>query len=400
MDKRLEIKIDQFDLTFQFNEQFQIMANEEMSHELEHRHFVDSVTFISALVERLQLENVFGQSQNRSGINFYNNVVAFGDYGNTSIMFGYSSSKREMGVMIHFTAQGLERYLSFRQKDNPNFTALDLAKEIQRICILSRGSLKFSRLDIACDFIGYGIKIDSVAKKILKQEYIAQKDRLSKNGSIGTYDIDLHLGEVSSSFNAIAGSDGFETIYLGNRSGKGNFLRIYNKYKDSFVKKKLTSDALNQTDWIRYELEIKFGQEGQFYFEQFCKLNSQEYEKWLASEVLSRFRIVTKLGRDTIITKELKRISDNQVNARASVVALEDKDLEQSKEHFKSGTSGFQSLLFKIRALEGEHGLREFIDSLIDYQYHEYEPTQAVNSWIENQSVSNKLPEIVFEDLK
>lgn len=387
MDKRVEIKIDQFNLTFQFEEQFSIVDEEEINQDLEHRHFTESVLFIHKIVNQLGFEEVFGKYQDRGGVNFYNRVIAFGDYGETALLIGYSNLKREMGIMFHFTAQGLERYISFKRQSQADYTAMNLIQNMNLVVSDVSGSFKFTRMDIATDFIGYEINIDKVANKVLKGLYKAQNERTNKHGTVTTHDINLHLGAPNSLYNAISGSSGIETLYLGNRSGKGNFLRIYDKYRDLFTKGRLTKATFNQTDWVRYELEIKFDSSGQFYFNQFLDLeDSSDYERWLASEVLSRFRLVTDFNRPTVFSEVLTQIANGRVNARAKAEVKEFKDLEESKEHFMSGSSGFQSLLYKIKHIEGQSGIDKFIKELLDYQEEKYEPSKVVLNYVEQNS--------------
>ncbi|HFI0155704.1 TPA: hypothetical protein ACGOSA_001979 [Streptococcus suis] len=100
--------------------------------------------------------------------------------------------------------------------------------------------------------------------------------------------------------------------------------------------------------------------------------NNKDYSIWIANSVLDFFRLRTNKGRDTDIARAIEEITLGKRNANPVIERRIDKTIEERKERFKSGNSGFQQLLSDIQKEQGTKGIVDFLKELYDYQLEEF----------------------------
>ncbi|HFI0783847.1 TPA: replication initiation factor domain-containing protein [Streptococcus suis] len=374
MEKIVNVKVDQFRIMFMF---YEVDGISEGFHEKQ------SMDLIFRISEKLNFEEYFGPVRSSNGYDGYNRVYAYGEPGSTYLLAGYSSKSRKNGVSFDFKAVGLEKYLAEAgAAKGKDYQFYDFIKDIKDAIIETKfymfGQLKLGRYDLAVDFINWNMSLDRIYKKIKSKEYeFYKRDRRAvpeKNNIYGYKKIDLKLDDIRKRLSIYATTE-TETIYIGDRKkSNGSFLRIYNKYIESYSNGKLTDLTKNQTDWIRYEVELKPDRANGIELVRSIGniKNNKEYSIWIANSVLDFFRLRTNKGRDTDIARAIEEITLGKRNANPVIERRVDKTIEERKERFKSGNSGFQQLLSDIQKEQGTKGIVDFLKELYDYQLEEF----------------------------
>ena len=110
--------------------------------------------------------------------------------------------------------------------------------------------------------------------------------------------------------------------------------------------------------------------------------DDEQLSKFNSSLIINHFRLVTKNNNDTSFISDLYKL--NKISKIGVIPNKRDEfNLEKSKEHFLSGKSGLQSLLYKIKTLIGEEAMEDYINEILDYQKNIYVPSKNDLIYIE-----------------
>lgn len=359
MKNKVNMKVDQFNLVYVFR-------STNISPEA---HNDECLAIISEVVTQLDFEKYYGEIIQGSAYNGYDVVYNYGDYGSQYLKIAYSSTNRAMGISFDFKAKGLEKYLSEaseHKKDNYQFYHLvqDFIHFFSDPSLEEVGILKLGRHDFAIDFIDWGIKLDDYYEKLKTERYSLHRvdGRVKQaDGSYGYRKIDLQLDSLNPKLSHI-GKKEIETIYVGRR-GEELFLRIYNKYLESYSKASLTPDSESLTDWIRYEVEMKHSKvQSLNKIEEIKKIkDNHDYFIWIANNVLNYMRLKTDKGRDTKIMRALEEIANGNRNASVLIEKRTDKSIFQRMNYFLHGNSGLPQLLKDIEIELGVDAVDDFL---------------------------------------
>lgn len=350
MEKEIRLNCDYITFTFQFKD-LKAKSFEKLS---------------DTIIKGLNFDSLYKIVQGKPH-NGYNNCRNVQKNGNTLVSIQYHDKMTVMGLSLSFLGSGIEDYLTTKKTN-----LYDVATLLMKLTNENKykGDWKITRYDAAADFINYGINLNKINNKLEKGELKFQQ--LSKRSNSGNY-----IDRVKQNVKIIGSGNTIETIYVGNRSNKGAFLRFYNKKKE-LEKKKSFSNNSTIEDWFRYEVELKLEKEpGVDLFMKLSSVNDNEQlSKFNSSLIINHFRLVTKNNNDVSFISDLYKF--NKLSEIGNIIPnkRDEFSLEKSKEHFLSGKSGLQSLLYKIKNLIGEEAMEEYINEILDYQKNIYEPTK------------------------
>lgn len=341
MKKEIRLNCDYITFTFQFKD-LKAQPFEKLS---------------DTIIKGLNFDSLYKIVQGKPH-NGYNNCKNVQKNGNTLVSIQYHDKMTVMGLSLSFLGSGIEDYLTTKKTNLYDVATLlmNLTNENKY-----KGDWKITRYDAAADFINYGINLNKINNKLEKGELKFQQ--LSKRSNSGNY-----IDRVKQNVKIIGSGNTIETIYVGNRSIKGAFLRFYNKKKELENKKSFSNNSIIE-NWFRYEVELKLEKEPGI--DLFMKLSSvndnEQLSKFNSTLIINHFRLVTKNNNDTSFISDLYKL--NKISKIGVIPNKRDEfNLEKSKEHFLSGKSGLQSLLYKIKTLIGEEAMEDYINEILDYQ--------------------------------
>lgn len=363
MDKRIELRVDQLSFTFKFE-------NEEVN-SIEHSQRCKSM--IRKIINEFYLLDIFVSCEDLKGRNGYSDGKRFVINNSEMMSFAYSKTMQNMGLFFELRATGFEHLLAV--------TGLSFSGFMEKLNDLTEresfpGSWKMTRYDVAADLFNYGISLNKINNKILKESL--KFKQLSKRGD-GTkrnyIDRVLNLDER---VKHVGTGQNIETLYVGTRQGKSAFLRFYNKFIDVIDKGKKQEEDCYSNDWYRYEIELKFDStSGTSFFQAVSKVKTEEeFKAFNATQIIDNYRLVTKQGNDVPFIADIAKIARNGEFGFISPNESRTFDLESSKEYFISGKSGLQSLLYRIRMTEGRDAVIDYLSDIMYYQDEHYRPTE------------------------
>lgn len=363
MDKRIELRVDQLSFTFKFE-------NEEVN-SIEHSQRCKSM--IRDIINEFYLMDIFVSCEDLKGRNGYSDGKRFVINNSEMMSFAYSKTMQNMGLFFELRATGFEHLLAV--------TGLSFSGFMERLNNLTEresfpGSWKMTRYDVAADLFNYGISLNKINNKILKESL--RFKQLSKRGD-GTkrnyIDRVLNLDER---VKHVGTGQNIETLYVGTRQGKSAFLRFYNKFIDVIDKGKKQEEDCYSNDWYRYEIELKFDStSGTSFFQAVSQVKTEEeFKAFNATQIIDNYRLVTKQGNDVPFIADIAKIARNGEFGFISPNESRTFDLESSKEYFISGKSGLQSLLYRIRMTEGRDAVIDYLSDIMYYQDEHYRPTE------------------------
>lgn len=363
MDKRIELRVDQLSFTFKFE-------NEEVN-SIEHSNRCKNM--IRKIINEFYLLDIFVSCEDLKGRNGYSDGKRFVINNSEMMSFAYSKTMQNMGLFFELRATGFEHLLAV--------TGLSFSGFMERLNNLTEqesfpGSWKMTRYDVAADLFNYGISLNKINNKILKESL--KFKQLSKRGD-GTkrnyIDRVLNLDER---VKHVGTGQNIETLYVGTRQGKSAFLRFYNKFIDVIDKGKKQEEDCYSNDWYRYEIELKFDStSGTSFFQAVSKVKTEEeFKAFNATQIIDNYRLVTKQGNDVPFIADIAKIARNGEFGFISPNESRTFDLESSKEYFISGKSGLQSLLYRIRMTEGRDAVIDYLSDIMYYQDEHYRPTE------------------------
>ena len=363
MDKRIELRVDQLSFTFKFE-------NEEVN-SIEHSQRCKSM--IRKIINEFYLLDIFVSCEDLKGRNGYSDGKRFVINNSEMMSFAYSKTMQNMGLFFELRATGFEHLLAV--------TGLSFSGFMEKLNDLTEresfpGSWKMTRYDVAADLFNYGISLNKINNKILKESL--KFKQLSKRGD-GTkrnyIDRVLNLDER---VKHVGTGQNIETLYVGTRQGKSAFLRFYNKFIDVIDKGKKQEEDCYSNDWYRYEIELKFDStSGTSFFQAVPQVKTEEeFKAFNATQIIDNYRLVTKQGNDVPFIADIAKIARNGEFGFISPNESRTFDLESSKEYFISGKSGLQSLLYRIRMTEGRDAVIDYLSDIMYYQDEHYRPTE------------------------
>lgn len=363
MDKRIELRVDQLSFTFKFE-------NEEVN-SIEHSQRCKSM--IRKIINEFYLLDIFVSCEDLKGRNGYSDGKRFVINNSEMMSFAYSKTMQNMGLFFELRATGFEHLLAV--------TGLSFSGFMEKLNDLTEresfpGSWKMTRYDVAADLFNYGISLNKINNKILKESL--KFKQLSKRGD-GTkrnyIDRVLNLDER---VKHVGTGQNIETLYVGTRQGKSAFLRFYNKFIDVIDKGKKQEEDCYSNDWYRYEIELKFDStSGTSFFQAVSQVKTdEEFKAFNATQIIDNYRLVTKQGNDVPFIADIAKIARNGEFGFISPNESRTFDLESSKEYFISGKSGLQSLLYRIRMTEGRDAVVDYLSDIMYYQDEHYRPTE------------------------
>lgn len=363
MDKRIELRVDQLSFTFKFE-------NEEVN-SIEHSQRCKSM--IRDIINEFYLMDIFVSCEEMQGRNGYSDGKRFVTNNSEMMSFAYSTKSQNMGVFFELKATGFEHLLAVTGMDFPAF--------MEKLNSLTErksfpGQWKMTRYDVAADLFNYGINLNKINNKILKENL--KFKQLSRRGD-GTkrnfIDKVLNLDEK---IKHVGTGQNIETLYVGTRKGKSAFLRFYNKFIDVVEKGKKQEEECYSSDWYRYEIELKFDStSGTSFFQAVSQVKTdEEFKAFNATQIIENYRLVTKQGNDVPFIADIAKIARNGEFGFISPNESRTFDLESSKEYFISGKSGLQSLLYRIRMTEGRDAVIDYLSDIMYYQDEHYRPTE------------------------
>lgn len=201
--------------------------------------FIDSdipreVIAVDEIFHFLRIFNTYSKTYGHNG--YTESFELGGDNGRISVM--YNSNRKDMGVLVDFTATGKNLYENLAQLYG---IKIDWRNLISTVCNQYIGHV--SRIDIATDLIDYGFSVNTISKNLQQGKYVFLN-------MIGNR-IDRKR------YKAIGNMDNVQTLYVGSRKSDA-FLRIYDKKVEQLRADGMyRSIALNCNDWVRVEAEFK-----------------------------------------------------------------------------------------------------------------------------------------------
>lgn len=363
LDKRIELRVDQLSFTFKFE-------NEEVN-SIEHSQRCKSM--IRKIINEFYLMDIFVSCEDLKGRNGYSDGKRFVINNSEMMSFAYSKTMQNMGLFFELRATGFEHLLAV--------TGLSFSGFMEKLNDLTEresfpGSWKMTRYDVAADLFNYGISLNKINNKILKESLKFKQLSRRGDGTKRNYiDRVLNLDER---VKHVGTGQNIETLYVGTRQGKSAFLRFYNKFIDVIDKGKKQEEDCYSNDWYRYEIELKFDStSGTSFFQAVSKVKTEEeFKAFNATQIIDNYRLVTKQGNDVPFIADIAKIARNGEFGFISPNESRTFDLESSKEYFISGKSGLQSLLYRIRMTEGRDAVIDYLSDIMYYQDEHYRPTE------------------------
>lgn len=352
--KNINLKCDYISFTFLFN---------NLKHK-DHKNRCEKL--INLLIEQLHFNTLYTCTAVRSRF-FYNNCRVFLKFGKEigTLQYHTNNNMQNMGVFFELTGFGVQNYLN-----SQNMELFDLVNKLQVITNKNKieGIWKITRYDAAADLINYKIDLNKINKKLDNNNL--KFKQLSKRSNKSNKKIYIDRTNKKKRF---IGENNIETLYIGSRTRKGSFLRFYNKYIEIIKNKSIEPEF---QDWFRYEVEIKLETpSGINLFTQLSTITNKEtFYKFNASLIINHFRLVTKKDYDVPFIKDLIKIKKDSNIGYILPNQRDSFDLEKSKKYFLEGKSGLQSLLYKIKKIEGSEAMHKYIKDILHYQEFKYEP--------------------------
>ncbi len=221
-----DIKIDQIRLNIPYeNLNMEKFLNNDIPRE---------VIVIEKIFHFLKIFDTYSKSYGHNG---YTESFEFGgNNGRISVM--YNPSRKDMGILIDFTATGKSLYENLSQLYG---VKVDWKNLISTVCNQYSGHV--SRIDIATDLIDYGFSVNTISRNLQQGNYVF----LNMIGNKIDRKRYKNIGNI----------DNVQTLYVGSRKSDA-FLRIYDKKVEQLRADSMyRSIALNCNDWVRVEAEFK-----------------------------------------------------------------------------------------------------------------------------------------------
>lgn len=321
--------------------------------------------------QNLQFKTVFAVNEENRFPSGYNIGKSYSD---KYISVAYNSTYPKIGMIVKFSAQGLNSYLrNYHSKLSEDYQVPDILRELNEIAINHSMESRLTRLDATIDIIDYrNFTVDALYKKLSNGKLIIK---------------DYRDYQSRSTINSINNDGETNTIYIGSKSaGTQLMLRIYNK-RFELLNQKSPNDndykkAKDSSEWVRFEAVNKGKRAHKLGVQLLSVKNNQELSSYILQIITDKYRFFdVKKEQYILITKDMLDLITEKKDVVKSEKTFEN-DLEKQKSYFYSSTAGFQSLLFKIRTLYGENEMDNYIKELVDFQKNVYHPNESTSKYV------------------
>jgi len=281
----------------------------------------------------LKLSTVFSVSTLANGQNGYTNRFV---YGNSAVSVMWNSERKDMGILVAFTATGKKYYEEIGKIQEIKIDWQDIIKKI----VKDGGHL--TRIDIAVDLINYDFSLTQLTNQLAENKsYFTNK----RNQVIPKNRISI-IGKPNRT----------ETIYVGSRTSDA-FLRLYNKKIEQSKNPASIYHAFAKENksWLRIEAEFKhrLAQEIGRAIASWPDKNNQPK---LAAIIFDRWSLITEknLAPEWQALKETT--ANNEINLK--LPARFDGELIKKIQWFIN--HGPLNILFLIQNIFGPDALEDF----------------------------------------
>lgn len=313
------------------------------------------------------------------GLNFFESIIDTNlpgyDYtrrfvcDNGAIFLACHTQHPNQGILLKFSAGGLREYLK-----NIGISILDIVERLEKLEYLEE--VHFSRLDFAVDFFDDDrTNLSDLSSDIDK-------------GIVSYYNAGNQRNKLK--IKTISSDKEIQTIYFGARTSN-LMIRCYDKRAQQLEMKnpEFYDVAKKCKSWVRFEAEIKHDLARKLMnVSEVCE-NDLEFEKKLASLVLSRFVLRKKSGEYHFVSEIFSEIANGNICSVVVENKNHNQDLERSKDWYKSDNAGLIGTLYKIKALYGEKAVVQYFSELYE-ALNKYKPTQSVIDWLHRNKVFKK----------
>lgn len=354
----MQLKIDEFTLSFLHKQDK--LDNQEHIERCEY--------FIEYLYEELKL-NEFGLLQPYKAANGYN--VTYKVENTSKLTLGYHTEWPEMGLSLVFGARDLSEYLeALSELSVASLDALELIKWLNVLADENGFKIRLSRLDVAADFVDYGLSVDELYHELKSEAYYVTDWKESRKKKLGQF----------------FGTEGdIESFYIGKYTTRTGFLRVYDKKVEQLKRKGYQLEIASKcSDWVRVEAVYRDN-----YAHEATKtlLEAEDHESTLANFITSRYRFKNEKGYH-LITEELLEAKPS--GSLAFSKNYRQYSLDKSKQALYSGQ--VQNTLYKIRQIEGEEAAKVYLATLLKYNLSCYKPSKEVKVFVNKFKKSDEKP--------
>lgn len=353
------------------------------------------------LKTRLKLESIFGSiEQSEKGSVGYTDVYVIGK---NRIRVSYNPNRADMGMYVWISATGLR---DLEISENIGMTELyyhlNGMLDNDYVC-----NWHFTRVDIAFDFIDYGYTVNDLYHKIKADKvYYYARGYDNKQNIVNK--------TLTSKFSAVDNDGIINTIYIGSRKAKTNFvLRIYNKKDEQENGNKTPyyiDKAKKAEDWVRYEYSFRKDYAKQInqlldkYTQDGTWLDDNAMLRIVARKALDRLTFVEipqdikiedmdKIDEDDLLTEPMHIIksfckSDDDL---FKLPARQINDLYNSYKWHKNNESGIINLMYKIKEI---YGYQAVLDMFMQFELElfddDFRPSEDAQKYVDDYFTTNK----------
>lgn len=352
--QKLSAKVDQFTLT--------IKLNSEVYYDL-YDYKTSILKQIYQVAKVLKIE-IFDKYQSDTNIKGYNRTF---EYGGNGIRIAYHTKLLEQGIIVYFTAGGWLRYC--------NQIGKNISEILQGLAQLRDksdwlDSFRLTRLDFAVDMYDSKAKIDTLANGLKRGTYDYFNARNSRN---------------KQKLKLVYDGTQVQTLYLGSRQSEF-FFRCYDKKAEQLnAKEPLFYDEAKSLDyWFRFEAEMKGELVHRLTLDLLELENEDDINELLASVVFQRVKFKSrKTEKLHYVSQAFELIASGESYENVIRQVNRNQPLEKSKEWFFSDNCGLVGLLYKIKEMQGDKAVDDYLQKLHEFLNDEYIPSQGVLNWLD-----------------
>lgn len=358
------VDIDEMSFVIRYEQDTSITTVDEIKQEL----------LFKRLEKALRVVDIIGEREEKSGAVGYDTVYAYDDM----VRISYSKKRLDMGMYIWLSASAVKDYII------KGFDQLDLINIIDDFVMSQNPDLTgwhLSRLDLACDFVDMGLSVNELGVAL-------NAGRISL---ITTYE-DKKTFETKerpsrSKVSTVVNDGVINTIYVGSRKSKSNFLlRIYNKkLEQQENRNKRYTEIMNScNDWVR--LEFSFRKDyakaiTSYLYDNLTNLNMSDFCKWLMGRAVERIAIYEikedKDGKFKVELHETTEVISKASDGSDDLLSLPPEPVNNLYDYYlwqTNNDSGLIGWLWRVNEVYGRQAIDDFYARL-DEQLYNYNPS-------------------------
>jgi hypothetical protein len=385
------VDVDEMSFVIKYEQDESITNVDEQTQEL----------LFNRLEKALRLVDIFGEREEKSGAVGYDTVYAYGDM----VRISYSQKRLDMGMYVWFSASAVKDYLIIKGIDQ-----IELINIIDDFVMSQNPELTdwhLSRIDLACDFVDMAISVND-----LGVAYNAGRINL-----ITTYEdkktFEIKMRPSRSTVSTVVNDGVINTIYIGSRKSKSNFLlRIYNKkLEQQENRNKRYMQIMNScNDWVR--LEFSFRKDyakaiTSYLYDNLTELNMSDFCKWLMARAVERLAIYEiKKDKDGQLKLELHETTE--VISKASdgsddLLSLPPEPINNLYDYYlwqTNNDSGLIGWLWRVNEVYGRQAIDDFYARL-DEQLYNYVPSDNDQRYVKkSDKYDNQKCPWMYDEIK